>query len=472
MAKYKCNGKSSACIRLLILFFIVFNLFLYGENNFPVNIEYTDEPLFIDSYFAVHITLNETLRDYKNKLQFSKLHIEDPCLEFIETETEKLYNGIIIKNKYKLKKAGIFVLKPKLKSGSWIIKLKDFSITVEPPILSAKTEFKWKIFSEKNKQIKAALQGKTYLLVLTGFFYNPNTEKNNHISEILCQAPENSILEVCSINDVPVTPPQDYGWQNLACFYWTPIAVGEQPLPEPNLIIKANDKSPERIIISSETIFVYPAASLQKKENTEALIANESLRHALDSNSVKKNNLNFLNSDFEIIKTKAAKIADLRLKESKQLFTFKIKNNRLNIEKELGIKESFTVYPVFLKKISFILSFFFIFLSCFVVALNKIKKRKLFSFSIVLFIVPALFLFCIHAYLFADSYYQKAVYVPQDTSTVNFIYHIPELSGTAASELKPGETVIIKKKTGLWVYVEKTDKTGGWKLIKDFIIIE
>lgn len=470
MAKCKYKRKSSACIRLLILFF---NVFLYGENNFPLDVEYTNETLFVNSYFVVRIKLNETLQDYKTKLKFSKLYIENPYLELIETKTEKLRDGIIINNKYTLKKAGVFVLKPKLKSGVSVIALKDFSITVEPPKLSSKTEFKWKIISEKNNQIKAALQGKKYLLILTGFFYNSAADtKNSLVSEVLCHAPENSILEVCSLQDASVMLPQDYGWQNIACFYWTPLVAGEQPLPEPVLTITAHDKKTEKIIINAETVFVYPASSLQKNETAEELIANESLVNALNNNSVKKNNLTAFNFDFEIIKIKAKKIAELRLQETQNLFPFKIKTIRQTIEKELDIKESFTVYPVVLKKISFVLSFLFIFLSCFIFTLNKIKGRKLFSFLVVVFIIPALFSICLHAYLFADTRYKKAVYVPQDKSSVNFIYHIPEVSGTAASELKPGETVIIKKKTDKWVYVEKTDKTGGWKLIKDFIIID
>ncbi|MGF7108834.1 hypothetical protein [Treponema pedis] len=474
MAKNYSRRKKSRRIRFLILCFIFLNFILYSETKTLPQPEFQNDVLFLNSFFTAQIKLDADSFSDNEFLKFPQLVIEDAALELVESEASKLYDGILIKNKYKLKKTGDFTLEPKLILGKKIKKLNKFSIYVEPPELSVNTKFKWKIFSDKNKPVLETVKGGRYKIVLFGFFYIPNTKINSiPFWEVNCQPPENSILETCGNENLTYFLFSEQGWKPVGCFYWTPLESGEQRLPSPVLSIPSKNNTVEKTFIPAEKIFVRNAGIVQTDEFLNDEIAKKTLEKTFDGNlDVSENSRQNKNIDFKTLTEKAKLIAELRQQEAKFIFPMKIKNRRLEIEKELNIIQSFSVTSIVLKKAGLILLFLFIFVICIVFALNKKKNQKSFNFVFTVCIVCVFFLIAVCLYFFINGKYKKAVYVPSSEKKSRFIYQIPEVSGTAAGELKIGETVIIKKQNAFWLYVEKSDKTSGWKDITEFIIID
>ena len=101
------------------------------------------------------------------------------------------------------------------------------------------------------------------------------------------------------------------------------------------------------------------------------------------------------------------------------------------------------------------------------VAVIRVKKKR---YSI-LSIGAALCFFGLSVYLFAEGKNARAVFVPDSEQGEAVLYHIPEVSGTAAGELLIGETVLIVREIGEWVYVRKNDGMGGWFQKKYLVII-
>ena len=133
MAKERARKQAASGIRLLILFFLFsfYSGYIYAEVEEDLELSFSSSPLFIDSVFEVKIKLDEY--SYKSSDE-PKLIIldEDEALEFLDSSINSLYGGILITNKYKLKKVGNFELIPHLSLGKNQTKLKNFSIQVEP----------------------------------------------------------------------------------------------------------------------------------------------------------------------------------------------------------------------------------------------------------------------------------------------------------------------------------------------------
>lgn len=461
MEQATSTRQKTKCIRLLIYIYIaISSLYLHSQEPSSLDIKLTDGPLFVNSEFSVEIKLNKNIYASKKKSKHISMIIENPCMEFIDSNIEYFYDAIILKNTYKLIKIGRFNIDVKLKYGNEINSVKKLFVVVEPPKLSSNTEFKWKIFSDKNKEIKGATQGKKYIIVLVGLFYK--TDANIDVN---CSTPENTILEFCNrkINLV------DYGWNEIASFYWTPLKDGEQKLPFPNLGLKNYNNTITKLFVPEQTIFVYPPVSQKNPEDVTDNIVNKNLLNAINySSSNTDSSDEILNLNFPLCKAKAENIAKLKINEANSVFPFFVRAERMKLENELGIKRTFGVTSLLLKKISFI--FALISTICLLILFKK-HKQKTFS-RIFIFLILVIFIFTsIFMYTISNSYYVKAIYIPQSNSANNFIYHIPELSGTVAGELKIGETVKIKKETSLWIYVETAEQIGGWKFKKDFIIL-
>ena len=464
--------KKSARIRLLITCCVFFKFMVYAQDKIPPQIQIQNEILFLNSFFSVEIKLDNNSAYAGSLVNFPQLLIEDESLELVESGASKLYDGILIKNKYRLKKTGKFTLAPKLVIGKKVTALKTFSIHIEPPELSQSTNFKWEIFSLNNELSPEIIIGVKYKIILFGFFYLPNEKANALLHwDVNCQAPENAILELCIAEDLNSSYSNNDGWHPVACFYWTPLADKELSLPTPVLSATMYSKPIEKIFVPEEKIFVHNVINTSLNESSDDETALQTLAKTFGSDSTaslpQKTEI-----DFITLTEKAKQIAALRLRESEFIFPLKIKAQRIKIEKELNIENTFPVYSVLLRQISFVFVFLFIFFICFIFVLNKRKKRKHFTFLIIAFIIPALLSIVMYSYFFVTGRYKTAVYIPTDKNNPAYIYQIPELSGTPSGELKIGETVIIKKKNIPWIYVEKNDKTGGWKNISEFIVIE
>lgn len=476
MAKERARKQAASGIRLLILFFL-FSLhpgLIYAGIEKDPELSFSSSPLFIDSVFEVKIKLDEY--SYKSSDE-PKLIIldEDEALEFLDSGINSLYGGILITNKYRLKKIGNFELIPYLSLGKNQTKLKNFSIQVEPPALSKDTMFKWKILDAVSYfPVENIVQGKKYLIVLMGFFYDHfQGEGRASGLDINCQAPEDSILETCvsitksGTSKIERATFDETGWKAVACFLWTPLKAGDIGLPVPQISIASESKSSRKIYIREQRVNVIKGSIEQEKISEDEKKAYESLGLALNTkkNELGQTKLKNHKENFEEKKDRALLIAELRKKEAGSFFSIKLKNQRLEYEKELNLKESFAVRSAILKKILWFLFFILLLLSSYFF----LYKKKNIGFKI--FLILSLGLISALIFLYSRQY-ERAVYRPLNYDESYLLYHIPETSGTIVSSLEIGETVIIKQKTSEWFFIEKKDGTGGWQKKSGFIITD
>ena len=476
MAKERARKQATSGIRLLILFFLFsfYAGYIYAEIEEDIELSFSSSPLFIDSFFEVKIKLDEY--SYKSSDE-PKLIIldEDEALEFLDSSINSLYGGILITNKYRLKKIGNFELIPYLSLGKKQTKLKNFSIQVEPPALSKDTMFKWKILDAVSySPVENIVQGKKYLIVLMGFFYDHfQGEGRASGLDINCQAPEYSLLEnavsITKFSTVKIEPitPDETGWKAVASFLWTPLKAGDIGLPVPQISITSESKDSRKIYVREQRVNVIEGSIEHEKISDDEKKAYESLSLALNTkkNELGQTKLKNHKENFEEKKEKASLIAELRTKESDSLFPRKIKNQRLEYEKDLSLKESFAVRSAILKKILCFLFFILLLLSSYFF----LYKKKNIGFKI--FLILSLGLISALIFLYSRQY-ERAVYRPLNYDESYLLYHIPETSGTIVSSLEIGETVIIKQKTSEWVFIEKKDGTGGWQKKSGFIITD
>lgn len=476
MAKERARKQAASGIRLLILFFL-FSLhpgFIYAGIEKDPELSFSSGPLFIDSVFEIKIKLDEYSSRSSDEPKLIILD-EDSVLEFLDSSINSLYGGILITNRYKLKKIGNFELIPYLSLGKYQTKLKKFSIQVEPPALSKDTMFKWKILDAVSySPVKKIIQGKKYLIVLMGFFYDyVQTEGRTSGLDINCQAPEDSIFEAAvSIKEsdtskIEHTIIDETGWKAVSYFFWTPLKVGDIGLPVAQISIASESKDSRKIYVKEQRVNVIKGSLGQEKISDDEKKAYETLGPALNTkkNELGQTKLKNHKENFEEKKEKALLIAELRTKEAGSFFPGKIKNQRLEYEKELNLKESFAVRSVILKKILWFLFFILLLLSSYFF----LYKKKNIVFK--LFLILSLGLISAIIFLYSRQY-ERAVYRPLNYDESYLLYHIPETSGTIVSSLEIGETVIIKQKTSEWFFIEKKDGTGGWQKKNGFIITD
>lgn len=475
MAQQESRKQNPAGIRLLILYFLLFFnfFFIYAKIEDDIEMSFSSGPLFIDSFFEVKIKLDESsLYSYRSSDTPRLIILDDEeVLEFVDSSISSLYGGVLITNKYKLKKIGYFELIPYLSSGNHQTKLKSFSIHVEPPALSTETLFKWKILDAGNySSVDKIIQGEKYLIVLTGLFYDyfqPSGKTSG--LEINCKAPEHSILETAKNIDLKTYESAETGWRAVASFFWTPLEAGERSLPVPQISISSSEKNIHKIYMSEKKVFVYKGKAIGFEETPEEKEACASLIPALQSQkdlTMQKSSIDIL-ADFEKRTEKALQIAELRSKEANRLFPGEIKRLRLEYEKSLGLSKTFPVHSSILKKILYVLFFILVLGTVYFIVFYKRKNILLIMFfagGLIAVSVLSLILF------FYSGRYKRAVYIPTNHYEASVVYHIPEKSGTIVSSLQIGETLIIKQRTKDWFFVEKNDGTGGWQKKSEFII--
>ena len=476
MAKERARKQAASGIRLLILFFLFsfYSGYIYAEVEEDLELSFSSSPLFIDSVFEVKIKLDEY--SYKSSDE-PKLIIldENEALEFLDSGINSLYGGILITNKYRLKKIGSFELIPYLTLGKNQTKLKNFSIRVEPPALSKDTMFKWKILDAVSySPVENIVQGKKYLIVLMGFFYDHFQDEDRASGlDINCQAPEDSLLEnavsITKFSTVKIEPItlDEIGWKAVASFLWTPLKAGDIGLPVPQISITSGSKDSRKIYVREQRVNVIEGSIEQEKISDDEKKAYESLGLALNTkkNELGQTKLKNHKENFEEKKEKASLIAELRKKEAGSFFSIKLKNQRLEYEKDLNLTESFAVRSAILKKILWFLFFILLLLSSYFF----LYKKKNIGFKI--FLILSLGLISALIFLYSRQY-ERAVYRPLNYDESYLLYHIPETSGTIVSSLEIVETVIIKQKTSEWFFIEKKDGTGGWQKKSGFIITD
>ncbi len=203
----------------------------------------------------------------------------------------------------------------------------------------------------------------------------------------------------------------------------------------------------------------------------EEKIANETLKKALLNRKNKNPELENPFFNFEEKKEIALQIAQLRLEEAKKIYS-KNRKKRIDLEKQLQIYNSFPVHSYIIKKTSICLIFIFIFVIGFIFILNSKKKIKAISFLIFLFVIPAIIYISLYSYFFKQDKYKTAIYIPKDKNSSYYIYHIPEETGTVLAYINIGETIIIKQQTNNWIFIEKTDGTGGWQKKENFLLCD
>ena len=483
MAKERARKQSISGIRLLIIPFLLFFCFGFAHAGIEEDsqLSFSSNPLFMDSVFEIKIKLDDSLLHYHSSAgsaDVPKLIIVDDeeVLEFLDSAVSSLYGGILITNKYKLKKIGTFELIPYLYLGGRQTKFKNFSIQIEPPALSKDTIFKWKILDAVSySPVENIVQGKKYLIVLMGFFYDYFQDEGRASGlDINCQAPEDSLLEnavsITKFSTVKIEPItfDEIGWKAVACFLWTPLKAGDIGLPVPQISIASESKSSRKIYVREQRVNVLEGSLEQEKISDDEKKAYESLKSALEvkDSSAAQNVPGNHKRKFDEQISKTLIIAELRVKEANSFFSGQLKAKRLEYEKDLNLTESFTVRSAILKKILWPLLFILLTVEVYFIIWFKKKKNWLKTLLIVCFIFVSALLF------FYSGQYERAVYRPTGYDEESVVYHIPEKNGAIVSSLQIGETVIIKQTTSEWFFVEKKDGTGGWQKKSQFIITD
>ncbi len=467
MAQYGTRRKTHTLRLLTVLFFLI-PFFLFSETSEFTELKYGSDILFLDSPFFVEVKLNDNFPDYYKFLQSPELRLEGEAIELKSSTVSSAYGGLVIKNKYGLTKTGTFRLVPVIVSKRNKKTLHAFDIRIESPPLSANTEFRWKIFSEADNSMAAdkIVQGNVYTAVLEGFFYSGDGEAPPEIS---CRPPENSVLEETFFDAAQMKT--ETGWRVAACFLWTPLKHGMQELPAPVLSIKNGTAAEDRFSVKKESVFVHKAPS--RIGETEAVMtpedqaAQNSLRQALEEKKESvSSTVNAVKADFETIKRTASEIAELRAAETGALFSNGLRSKRIGLEKELGFENTFPTASSVIKKITAAAFLFFLLFAA--IARTKSGKNTILFYC---FIAAASVAFGVGIYVFGTGKDSRAVFVPNIQTDRGTLYHIPEISGTAAGGLTAGETVLGLREVGRWGYGKKKGGLGGGAGKEKFIFI-
>ena len=447
MERKKSNKNRRLYIRLLI-FILIFNSLSYAQKKIP-NIKMEYSPLFPTS--SDLLTLKFEI-DAKTAEPINILLNDENNFLILQDSERYIEKGhTIILNTYKINKAGHLKLDNIFVSlGNKKIVQPSIELNITPPLLSKETLFRTRIFNNTTpplelKEGEPLILGTPYLVFIEGYFKIEKEQKINVEHNVL----DNFFMESSKIERENIISKD--GWNTIYSTLLYPLKTGIQKLPSFNILISINNIKDVRIMLEDKLIEVRSGLGNINNEDKDK----KAFQHSLQKNLQKEKGYN--KNNVEKIKM-ACEIKELREKEQSYFFYASIKKRRLDIEKDMQLKNSFDPFNYTWHLIYILIAISLILLSfIFMLLTRKNKKKVLNIFNVLLFIIG---LFLIFYRMFIADFREE--YTLIDDTKKYYVYMNPSDSSLYVDEINLGETIKIIYKTPPWCFIEKSDAGLGW----------
>ncbi|MGP1439706.1 MAG: SH3 domain-containing protein [Treponema sp.] len=446
MEREKRNWKSRKYIRLLMILLSSYGLF---ANPSLINIEYFPKTAHILDVFTIKFYMDSRLNS------IPKIVLND--YEALELETSNVFiehGNTVIENQYKINKTGLIKLSHiLLYIENQIIEVPPIELDVQANPLSKDTQFRTRIlkytgskdidksiFYEYDAKLQFIL-GEQYFVLIEGLF-EKTTEQKIHIQYDL---PDNAFIE--KLKTYPIEFQQDEIWQPIAMFLWIPLKKGMQALPFFNLTLDISKTQEYKLVLEKLTVDVVVNEKKEIEKDVAKEVFHDSLNKALKEEHSSKQ---YSEKELEI----ARQIKDLREKEYASFFYADLQKMREELEKELGLENTFTVFHYKLYIMSIVIATLFLSYSIY----RKFAKKMSFNFySVLSFCVGIFILF----YGIKTNDLRKEYTFTNVENNCN-IYISPEINSTIIENVSIGETVKILYTSSDWFLVETRKNIRGW----------
>lgn len=449
MERKKSNKNKRLYIRLLGLIFIsIFNSLSYAQKEIPnIKIEYSPLSPSTSDLLALKFEIDAKITEPISILLNDKN-------DFLILQQSKKYierGHTIVLNTYKINKAGclrldnIFLL-----LGNKKILQPAIELNVTPPLLSKETLFRTKIFNNTHppteiKEGETLTLGTPYLLLIEGYFKIEKEQKIN----VECKVFDNFFIESAKIEDEKISSLE--GWNIVYSSLLYPLKTGIQKLPSFNIFLHIDNIKDVSIILEDKLIEVNSENDTTSGDDKDKKAFQQNLqKHLQKENGDNKK---------DVKRTKmACEIKALREKEQRYFFYASIRKRRLDIEKDMQLKNSFEPFNYTWHLVYILIAIIIILLSfIFILVARNNKKTALNMFNILLFIIGLFLIF--YRMLIADF---REEYTLIDDTKKYYIYMSPSDSSSCIDEINLGETIKIIYKTAPWYFIEKNDTGVGW----------
>ncbi|MGP1438026.1 MAG: SH3 domain-containing protein [Treponema sp.] len=449
MERKKRKHQARKWIRLLIIVLLFFSYSIIFADPSIINIEYFPKVARPADVFTIRFYMNTRLTSTP------KIELNDDG--FLSLETSSMFiehSNTVIENQYKIRKTGLVKLENiLLYIEEYIIKVPTIELEVQANPLSKDTQFRVRVFkntetddiAKKNMyeyDIKNSfIVGKEYFILIEGLFQKTNEQ---HIS-VQYDLPTNAFIE--KLKTFPLEFMQDETWNSISMFLWIPLKEGLQPLPKFNLNLDLSRTQEYKLTLEKLEVNVLPPEKKVPLKDQSKEDFHNALNKILDE---KKTVKQYTEKEVGIAK----KIKLLREKERASFFQIKLQKERVKLEKELDLENSFSTFNYKIYILSILIAIIFLIGPIFI----KIIKQKSFNFySILSFCIGILIL--IYTINTSDL---REEYTFTDYIEYNNIYISPDISSTVLENINIGETVKIVYTSKDWIFIETRNNIRGW----------
>ncbi|HNY21124.1 MAG TPA: SH3 domain-containing protein [Treponemataceae bacterium] len=348
--------------------------------------------------------------------------------------------------------------------GPFEVRVKGEAITLPPAYITvspsrAKGEYaalRWVVpVDDGNGQVIAARTGVPTRIVL-------EASLSGKIGSVSCPAPENALLEARLFRQDSVKGSEP-GWIPVGVWDWTPLADGTQELPRATLEYADSSGAQKRITSESRSIAVSRASTRSRgsqiPRSLRGAFSPDPRAEGSDASSASRGNGGEgAGAGTEAERENAERLRSLRRAEYRSLFPQRVRAERLALEEELGLGETFDVPPAAWKPFAVIGAVVFVLLALVLRLMGSSgsnPKRFLTRLSIVAFACA------LSLAIFAVSLYTRDVKTAGVSLGVELL-HVPETSSTVVERLRGGTPLRVRRVAGEWLYVETPSSLSGW----------
>jgi len=285
------------------------------------------------------------------------------------------------------------------------------------------------------------------------------------IGTVSCPAPENALLEARLFRPDSVEGSEP-GWTPVGVWDWTPLADGVQELPRATLEYEDTSGAQKRISSETRSVSVSRASKRERGSQIPRSLRgafSPDPRSAVSSVDPSVGAAKGSNADDE--REIAERLRSLRRAEYRSLFPNRVRADRLALEEELALAETFDVPPAAWKPFAVIGAVVCVLLSFalrLVGSSGSSPKRFLSRLSIVAFACA------LSLAIFAVSLYTRDIKTAGVSLGVELL-HVPETSSTVVERLRGGTPLRVRRVAGEWLYVETPASLTGWIPSESFL---
>ena len=449
MQRGKRNWSKEKYIRLLMIFLAFYNLAFASPSL--INIEYFPKVANISDIFTIKFYMDSRLRTSP------KIILNDNEVFSLETSNMFIENGnSVIENQYKINKTGLIKLEHiLLYIEDKVVEASPIELEVKANLLSKDTQFRIRIFRyDEDSEIKIKnlyehnlklpfILGEKYFILIEGLFEKTDDQKV-FISK--CKLQRKAFLD--EVKTYPEGFRVDETWKSIAMFLWIPLKKGMQPLPIFNLVIDISKTQEYKLVLENPEVKVLPPKKSKIKKDS----IKEDFQNKL-SKAWQKEEYTFKQNTKEEIDI-ANGIKELRGEERNSFFYLDLKKRRIELEKELGLEDTFAVFHYKLYVMSIVIAIMFL---CYPIY-TKIAKKKFFYFYSILSFCTGVFIL-IYGIMVSDF---RKEYTVANRAVDCKIYITPDINSTVLENISIGQTVKIIHASKDWMFVETRKNIKGW----------